>query len=185
MVNRIGIKNYQEINDGSSKYTHLFHTLLKEDLSKIKVLFNGLKDSESHKFYENEDLLIYLPENYIVQKPLNLHGKELKIDSIDFTLKLLNKEGPNESVGFSTNSILYKYNIDGQNKTNEENNVIFQNFSEIETSLYPVLYQNEDGELMVSKPIEKRKYYLKLFYGIRKGALLELLNNVNNYCEEN
>ena len=173
MISRIGVKNYEKIKDGSSKYKNLFHTLLKEDLSKIKVLYNDLKETESHKFYKNDDLLIYLPDNYIVQKPLNLNGNELEIDSIDYTLKI---PGINEK-------ILYKFTVDGHKNINEEQNMIYQNFSQIETSLYPILFKDEDGEMMVSKPLEKRKYYLKLFYGIKKDALYNLLNNTNNSIE--
>lgn len=154
MVEKIGKDNYNKIMNKESEYTNLFYTLKKNSLKILDDSFNNFKSNNLLDDLNLEDRVIFVPDNHIIEIPQGFYGDELKIDSID---------------------IILKDNLDNNVNTKTVSN--FEDLSgglvdamggilKLNTSLFPELLNDDNGNLMVSKLPDKKDYLIKLFYSI-------------------
>ena len=171
--NEIGEENYESINEKRSRYNMLFSSIINQNINLLKNAFNDLKETESYKFVSNDDLLIYLPDSNLIEIPTNIYSETSDIESVEFLLRYPNNDNNSEGI------ILHKYSH--PYKENWSNDILYHNESKIDTGLYPSFMVDENNEISLSKPVEKKEYYLRLFYGINK-KLFEA-NNLDQSIE--
>jgi len=189
VIRAIGEDNFKDMKEKRSQYTPLFNTITKENIKLLKNSFNDLKDTESYKFVNDDSLMIYLPDNSLIEIPTNIYGESIDFESIDVTLRYPTeeeyanncihnclKESNNSFDHNLERKVLYKYTIESKDNWTKDN-IINHNSSKINISLYPRIVLDKDNNLTTSNPVEKREYYLRLFYGINKklfdGTYLE------------
>lgn len=187
IIRTIGIDNFNDIKEKKSRYTPLFNTITNENIKLLKNAFNDLKDTDSYKFVNEDKLMIYIPDNSLIEVPTNIYGEVIDYESVDVTLRYPNeeeyinnsihnsihnslKESINSFNNILENKILYKYTVESDDNWTKDN-VINHNSSKINISLYPRIVLDDDNNLTTSKPVEKKEYYLRLFYGINKKLL--------------
>ena len=188
LIKAIGEENFNSLKDKKSKYTPIFNTLTNENSKLLNNVFNDIKETESVKFANDDNLMVYLPDNSLIEIPCNIYGEFIDFESIDFTLRYHTEEEFNnnkindclmKSSTFNNilgRKILYKYSSESKEDWSK-NNIINHNSSKINTGLYPRIVLDENNNLITTNPVEKREYYLRLFYGINKklfdGTCLE------------
>lgn len=162
LIKEIGLDNFNDLNEKKSKFSPLYLTLMNNNVNLLKNSFNDLKDTESYKFSSNNDLLIYLPDVNLIDIPSNIYGELIEVESIDFTLRY-----PIECENSNLNGqIIHKYSVDSIDSWS--NDIVHHNVSKVDTSLYPQIILDNDKNLTTTKPVEKKEYYLRLFYGVNK-----------------
>jgi hypothetical protein len=162
LIKVIGLDNFNDLNEKKSKFSPLYLTLMNNNLNLLKNSYNDLKDTESYKFSCNNDLLIYLPDVNLIDIPSNIYGEMMDIESMDFTLRY-----PMDCENSNLNGqIIHKYSVNSTDSWS--NDIVHHNVSKVDTSLYPQIILDNDKNLTTTKPVEKKEYYLRLFYGINK-----------------
>ncbi len=188
VIKAVGEENYRSLRAKKSKYTPIFNTLTNENSKLLRNIYNDLKETDSFKFTDDDNLMIYFPDNSLIEIPCNIYGEFIDYESVDFTLRYPTEEEFNnnkicecirESNTFNNilgRKILYKYSSESKEDWTK-NNIINHNSSRINTGLYPRIVLDKDNNLTTTNPVEKREYYLRLFYGINKklfdGTCLE------------
>lgn len=183
----ISENNYKELKDGSHKYSIIYRTLLNKPLKQVKNIFlPALLENENLFFNEEDETdkgyyknLIYIPENYIWNIPLDMSGKPIKVEKIEYSLRYLNlneidnnlfiKNIDNEEYFFNLGKIICEkvcdLTLENSFEKNLSNDDIKETNAIVETNILPSI-KEKDNELYLTSPQNDPIYLLKLFFGI-------------------
>tara|TARA_B100000524_G_C23642699_1_gene367278 strand:+ start:154 stop:1182 length:1029 start_codon:yes stop_codon:yes gene_type:complete len=183
----ISENNYKKLKEGKHKFSIIYRTLINKPLNQVKNIFlPALLEKENLFFNEKDELdkgyyknLIYIPEDYIWNIPLDMSGKPVKVEKVEYSLRYLNldeidnnlfiKNIDNEEYFFNLGKIICEkicdLTSDNSFEINLSNDDIMETNAVVETNMLPSI-KEKDNELYLTSPQNDPIYLLKLFFGI-------------------
>ena len=201
MIKDMGEENYKKIKSGEHKYSIVFKALLNEPLKQINELFlPKISSNNDNIFYieksTNEEIYkynMYIPETYIWDIPVDMTGKLIKVNSVEYTIRYLTIDEINnnsqvdllqdseylEKLGETITNKIVDLNNETAFENNWSNDDIKENNANIEINLLPKLIKDESGDITLTSPGVAKEQLLKLFFGIN-SKFFEQKIRVNN-----
>lgn len=183
----ISENNYNKLKEGKHKFSIIYRTLINKPLNQVKNIFlPALLEKENLFFNEKDEMnkdyyknLIYIPEDYIWSIPLDMTGKPVKVEKVEYSLRYLNldeidnnlfiKSIDNEEYFYNLGKIICEKTCDLTSDKSFEINLSNDDINEtnavVETNVLPTI-KEKDNELYLTSPHNDPIYLLKLFFGI-------------------
>ena len=183
----ISENNYKKLKEGKHKLSIIYRTLINKPLNQVRNIFlPALLEKENLFFNEKDEKdkdyykhLIYIPEDYIWSIPLDMSGKPVKVEKVEYSLRYLNldeidnnlfiKSIDNEEYFYNLGKIICEKICDLTSDKSFEKNLSNDDINEtnavVETNVLPTI-KEKDNELYLTSPHNDHIYLLKLFFGI-------------------
>lgn len=201
MIKEMGEENYKKIKSGEHKYSIVFKTLLNEPLKQINELFLPTISSNTDNIFYTDKLTneefykynIYIPETYIWDIPVDMTGKPIKVNNVEYNLRYLTIDEINnnsivdlledteylEKLGEKITNKVVNLNTEKPFENNWSNDDIKENNANVEINLLPKLIKDESGDIVLTSPGTVKEQLLKLFFGVN-NKFFEQKIKVNN-----